>query len=68
MTEETDALMQKLLSEKEEEKLEDKPLEIIDKTPKEKPVDKTSWDEPDPWEFTKMSEKDIEEAEEARNA
>ncbi len=39
----------------------------ITNPPEEKEEDNTSWEEPDPWDF-KMSEKDIEEAEESRNA
>ncbi len=46
---------------------EEKPLEIIDKTPKEPEEDKTSWEEEDPWEIMKMSEQDIKEAEESRD-
>jgi len=30
--------------------------------------DTTSWEETDPWDFTKMTEEDIKEAEESRNA
>ncbi len=43
------------------------PLEVkITNQPKEQ--DKTSWEVDDPWEFIEMSEEDIKEAEESRNA
>ncbi len=52
----------------EEEIEETGPLEVkVINPPQEKSIE-TSYEEPDPWEFTKMTEEDIKEAEESRNA
>ncbi len=46
------------------------PIEVkVTNQPEIKEIkDNTSWEEEDPWAFTAMSEQDITEAEESRNA